>query len=255
MNTSLYVAWRSDKPSSGRWGPVGRLDHVGSGYRFVYTQGARKMAGFEPFPGMPDLERVYESETLFPVFANRLIARSRPEYEAFLTWGGFDPDNPPDPIAVLGLTEGRRATDSLELFPSPMPDAGGCFVNKFFLHGVRYMPAPALERINSLKEDDSLGLMLDIMNRNDPKAVAVRTCDDQGRFLIGYVPRYLAHDVWQLVDHCDPDYMQLCIERINKDAPLQQRVLCRVKACWPEGFRPCASEEFQPIVDEMTPTT
>lgn len=254
MNTSLYVAWRSNEPSSGRWGPVGRLDHVGAGYRFVYTLGARDMAGFEPFPGMPDVESVYESEELFPVFANRLIARSRPEYEAFLVWGGFDPDNPPDPIAVLGVTEGRRATDSLELFPCPIPDAEGCFVNKFFLHGVRYMPQGALERVNQLHVGESLGVMMDVLNQYDPKAVAVRTCDKQDRFMIGYVPRYLAQDVWQLVGQCDPDYMQLSVERINKDAPLQQRVLCRLHACWPDRFRPCASQEFQPIVGEMTPT-
>lgn len=252
MNTSLYVAWRSNEPDSGRWGPVGRLDHVGTGYRFLYTRGARRLEGFTPFPDMPDAQQVYESEALFPLFANRLITRSRPEYEAFLVWGGFDPDNPPDPIAMLGVTEGRRATDSLELFPCPMPDAEGCFVNKFFLHGVRYMPPATLERINQLKQTESLGVMPDIMNRNDPRAVAVRTCDIQHRFMIGYVPRYLAYDVWQLAGQCDPNYMQLTVERINKDAPLQQRVLCRLNACWPDGFRPCASEEFQPIVGELS---
>ena len=255
MNTSLYVAWRSDEPPGGCWGPVGRLDHGDRGYRFVYTWGAKELEGFEPFPGMPDLEAVYESEELFPVFANRLLARSRPEYEAFLVWGGFDPANPPDPIAVLGVTEGRRATDSLELFPCPVPDADGCFVSKFFLHGVRYMPEPALERINQLRKGEPLGLMMDILNQHDRRAVTVRTWDTQHRYMIGYVPRYLAHDVWQLVDQCDRDAIELSVERVNTDAPLQQRVLCRMKANWPEGFRPCASRDFQPIVGELSPIT
>jgi hypothetical protein len=211
------------------------------------------MRGFDPFPGMPDLDAVYESEELFPLFANRLLARSRPEYEAFLVWGGFDPDNPPDPIAVLGVTEGRRTTDSLELFPCPEPDAEGCYINKFFLHGVRWMAPAALERINQLQPGDSLGLMLDVQNRQDPQAVSVRTCDTRDRFMIGYVPRYLAQDVRHLFNDCLPDNIKLTVERINLDAPLQQRVLCRLNACWSDSFRPCACDDFQPILGELSP--
>ncbi len=148
VSQSLFVAWHC--PSHGRWEPVGRLDGDAGGYRFQYTRGARRLEGFAPFPGMPDLEAVYESDELFPLFANRLLASSRPEYEAFLAWGGFDPNNPPNPIAVLGVTGGRRATDSLEVFPCPQPDADGCYVNKFFLHGVRGMPSPVLDRIHRL---------------------------------------------------------------------------------------------------------
>lgn len=101
VTQSLFVAWRTPDPSHGRWEPVGRLDGDAGGYRFQYTRGARRLEEFAPFPGMPDLEAVYESDELFPLFANRLLAPSRPEYEAFLAWGGFDPNNPPDPIAVL----------------------------------------------------------------------------------------------------------------------------------------------------------
>jgi hypothetical protein len=199
---------------------------------------------------MPDLQAVYESEDLFPLFANRLLATSRPEYEAFLVWGGFDPNNPPDPIAVLSVTEGRRATDTLEVFPCPASDAEGCYTSKFFLHGVRWMPAGAHERIGRLAPGESLGLMLDISNLHDRYAVAVRTCDARDRFLIGYVPRYLAYDVRELCVSCDPDFLELTVERVNRNAPLQQRVLCRFSACWPDGFRPCDREEFQPLPSE-----
>lgn len=249
MTQSLFVAWRTPEPSHGRWEPVGRLDGDAAGYRFQYTRGAQRLEGFAPFPGMPDLEAVYESDEPFPLFANRLLAPSRPEYEAFLAWGGFDPNNPPDPIAVLGVTGGRRATDSLEVFPCPQPDADGCYVNKFFLHGVRWMPSPALDRIHRLAPEEPLGLMLDISNRYDPDAVAVRTCDEQDRFLIGYVPRYLARDVREICFSCDPDVISVTVERVNADAPLQQRVLCRMNSCWPKGFRPCAGEQFQPIAE------
>ncbi len=248
---ALFVAWKSSDPAQGSWGPVGRLEHGPEGYRFLYTRGARTLEGFESFTGMPNLEEVYESDELLPLFANRLLSKSRPEYEAYLTWGGFDPNNPPDPIAVLGVTEGLRATDSLELFPCPVPDENGCFINKFFLHGIRWGPPAALARIAALKSEEPLGLMFDISNTYDRSAVAVRTCDVQDRFLIGYVPRYLARDVRKLVAKCAPDFIRVAVERVNPAAPLQQRVLCRMNACWPEGFRPYGGEEFQPIVDVL----
>ncbi len=252
----LFVAWRSEVgvgptgegPTVG-WGPVGVLERTPEGgYRFAYTNGARTLTGFHPFPGMTELNAVYESDQLFPMFANRLMNERRPEYKPSLVWSGFDPDNPPDPIQLLGVTEGLRQTDSLEVFPCPVQDGDGCFLNKFFLHGVRYVPPAAIERINRLTTGDALVMMFDDFNRHDRLAVAVRTDDAEARFMIGYVPRYLAHDVRLLCSQCHPDFIDLRVERVNPTAPLQQRVLCRMNSCWPDGFEPCGGEEFQPIV-------
>jgi hypothetical protein len=221
MANNLLVAWRSGKPERG-WQPVGRLDHRGGVYRFVYTHGARLLDDFRPFPQMENLEEVYESSELFPMFANRLLSKSRPEYEAYLRWGGFDPDNPPDPISILGVTEGRRQTDSIEMFPCPAPDSSGYYVNKFFLHGLRWMPSSAQERVNQLENGEQLFLMPDVSNPSDPQAVALRPAKDR-RFMIGYVPRYLAQDVGKLLWACCPD-IKIVVQRVNKDAPLQQRL-------------------------------
>lgn len=240
---ALFVAWRPPAPHEG-WRPVGCLERAAGLYRFCYTHGAKK-PGFRPFPQMEALDQVYESEELFPVFENRLLSQSRPEYEEFLQWGGFDIANPPDPIVILGLTEGLRQTDAIEVFPCPQPDVDGCYFNKFFLHGVRWLTDAALTRISQLREGEPLRLMLDLQNPHDPQAVAIRT--DLDRMLIGYVPRYLAHDVRHLVNSCDVDVIQLFVERVNPDAPLQNRVLCRMHSCWPEGFQPCSGEDFLPI--------
>jgi hypothetical protein len=253
VSNVLFVAWRGGKDESGRWGPVGRLEHGEGGYRFVYTRGARQLEGFHPLPGMPDLDAVYESQELFPLFANRLLAPSRPEYEAFLAWGDLDPNDPPDPIAQLAVSEGQRATDAFELFPCPQPFVAGCYDSKFFLHGVRWAPQAALERIARLLPGETLGLMIDISNPYDPDAVAVRTCDMHGCFLIGYVPRYLARDVRDLCAKCKPEYIALTVKRVNPDAPLQQRVLCKMTAFCPSDFHPYSGEEFQPIVDSLSP--
>jgi hypothetical protein len=251
MKNVLLVAWRAESPTGGAWSPIGRLEHDGQVFRFCYTKGARTAADFHAFPGMEDLEQVYESDELFPVFANRLLPETRPEYEAFLKWGEFDSDNLPDPILILGVTEGIRQTDSIEVFPCPIPDSSGCYLNKFFLHGLRYMPAPARERVDKLQPGEELFVSLDIGNKFDRNAVSLRT-NGADVFLIGYVPRYLARDVWRIAGGCDPDFINVSVARVNRDAPLQQRVLCKMWACWPDGFLPCSDEEFQPIRQQIS---
>ncbi len=245
MKTALFVAWRNQAEIHQGWGPVGRLEHEDGLYRFFYTHGARTLSGFKAFSEMPNLNEVYESTDLFPLFKNRLLAEQRPEYENFLRWGGFSAQSTPDPILILGVTEGKKATDSVEVFPCPIPDAESCYLNKFFVHGLRWMNPNSLQRIEQLKTDERLYLMPDIQNPHDENAVAIRT--DLDRTMLGYVPRYLAADVSTLCRQCDLDFIELFVERVNLDAPLQQRLLCRMHACWPDNFRPCSGQAFQPI--------
>ena len=127
-----------------------------------------------------------------------------------------------------------------------MPDELGFYLNKFFMHGLRYMPETARNRIKSLEPGEPLYPMLDLCNPNDPSAVALRTVNGD-RVMLGYVPRYLAQDVRKLFQGCDPSLIRVYVHHVNPDAPLQQRLLCRMNACWPRGFQPCSGEEFQPI--------
>jgi hypothetical protein len=244
MKSALYVAWRNQAELHHGWGPVGRLEYEDGLYRFYYTRGAKTLEGFKPFSEMPDLDEVYESYELFPLFANRLLGEQRPEYERFLQWGGFEPHSQPHPISILGVSEGKKATDSVEVFPCPVPE-NGCYVNRFFVHGMRWMSRNALQRVATLEANEKLFLMLDLQNPYDSKAVAIRTGAD--RIMLGYVPRYLAAEVWELFGKCDPKVIELTVDRVNPDAPLQQRILCRMRACWPEGFFPCDGEAFHPI--------
>lgn len=240
---ALFVAWRSGAPPEG-WRPVGRLEYENGLYRFCYTQGATRPP-FHPFPQMGDLDQVYESNELFPVFDNRLLSKNRPEYDEFLRWGGFDASDPPEPMVILALTQGIRQTDAIEVFPCPQPDGDGCYLNRFFLHRIRWVTNAAIDRIADLHPDDELKLMPDIQNQYDQNAIAVRTEPDLT--LIGYIPRYLARDVWTIFSRCDISVIQVSVERINRDAPLQNRLLCRMTACWPDGFVPCSGEDFEPI--------
>jgi hypothetical protein len=257
MTNALFVAYRSGGKLDGKWGPVGRLEFADNIYRFCYVQGACDLTDFVPFPGMSDLEAVYESVELFPFFANRLLAKSRPEYQRYLAWSGFDPETTPDPIAVLSVTEGRRATDSFELFPCPTPDADGNYINKFFLHGVQWVSQDAQKRIDDLHSGEQLKIMLDVANDYDSNAVAVRTNDTSSRMLIGYIPRYLARDVQYLCKAKTPDLIEVTVERVNPNAPLQQHLLCKMKAKWPADaeFKPCSRNGFTPLATAASPAT
>ncbi|MCC8166966.1 MAG: HIRAN domain-containing protein [Planctomycetes bacterium] len=241
----LFVAWRS--PNIPQWGPIGRFDRHGENYRFVYTKGATTLAGFEPFLEMPHLEEVYESDELLPIFQNRMLSPQRSEYRDFLIWSGFDPDVTPDPLDLLGVTEGKRATDQLELFPCPQPDKDKMFRLNFYLHGIKYLPTAAKNEIKNCKPGDALAFMFDVSNVNDPDAVAVRTTLNKRRFLIGYLPRYLARDVKKLFTQTTTKNVSLVVGRVNSGAPMQQLMLCKMAAPWPNDFSPCQGEEFQPI--------
>ncbi|MGE4071128.1 MAG: HIRAN domain-containing protein [Lysobacterales bacterium] len=250
MTQSLFVTWRSGDDGRGHWGPVGRLDRDEFGYRFVYLRGARTLPGFVPFAGMPDLEQVYQSDELFPLFANRLLARSRPEYQAYLSWMGFEHGQVPDPIAILSVTAGRRATDQVEVFPCPAKGKDGRYQCDFFVHGVRWSAQAALELIAALKPGDLLALQHEPDNSNDPNAVAVLAAATVNGLRIGYVPRYLCADVLALQSLLGTERVSVRVRRVNSDAPLQQRLLCRLSSPWPDSFEPCSGEEYTPIVDE-----
>jgi hypothetical protein len=250
MSNCLFVAWRSSEEQDTRWGPVGRLDSHDGFFRFMYTKGAQTLPGFFPFTGMPDLEQVYESTALFPIFANRMLPPKRPEYKDYLTWSGFNPATPPDPLTLLGVTEGRRITDMVELFPYPVPDAGR-YRRMFFLHGV---PLMSIGVLSELWVGRGLQIMPDVSNWKERHTVVGRTSLHGDRLIeIGHLPRYLARDMADLLQFVEYGDIQLKIERVNRGAPLQQLLLCSVDAPWPASFQPCGGDEFQPIASLMEP--
>jgi hypothetical protein len=192
---------------------------------------------------MLDLERTYRSCELFPLFRNRLLTRSRPEYAQLLEWLGLPADHA-DPVHLLGLTEGRRKTDELAILPCPTAAADGMYRIKFLAHGIRHLPPATVEGVGALRSGDPLYLMLDEQNEHDGNAVCIRTGDPVS--LVGYCPRYLAADFRSLLQQDAPS-VRVRVDRVNPDAPSQLRLLCRLETRWPAGFQPCSGDEFQPI--------
>src|SRR5919108_3973155 len=237
----LFLAWQD--PQSRDWFPVGKLSFHDGVYRFVYTRGAKYSKNFIPFGFMRDLNAVYKSVDLFPLFANRLISKKRPEYKDFLRWLDLR-EGEADPLVLLARTEGVRETDSLTVFPCSERTLDGKYVVHFFSHGLRYLPEKARIRINKLRSGDRLYLLPDPQNPHDGYALALRT--DDPTTIVGYCPRYIARDFLEVLENT-PNTVQVRVKRVNTDAPIQLRLLCTLTADWPENFKPCSSEDYQEL--------
>jgi hypothetical protein len=241
--STLYLAWR--QPDR-RWWPVGRLARDGSEYVFAYTRGAVSAAeaGFRPLLSFPDLDEVYVSRNLFPVFANRLPHRSRPDYHDFVQWLDLEPAEA-DPMVLLARSGGRRETDMFEVFPVPEPTPAGRYESAFFVHGLRHRGPAAEDEARRLHAGDPVVLEPEPENPEDPRALRVSTVA-RGTHL-GFVPRYLCDDVHFLRENARDD-VQARVRRVNlPPTPAQFRVLCSLDAPWPAGFRPVSNPDFEQL--------
>lgn len=242
----LYVAHQD--PDSREWIPVAVLEETQVGYELRYTMGASRCVGFSGFGRMSELDRVYLSPEIFPFFANRLISRARPEFESYMRWVGLSPDSLNDPMSILAVTSGIRATDAYELFSSP-ESVDGKLGFEFFVRGIRYLPGLTLSLLAEDLIGSSLRLMLDVQNEKDRSAVLLRT--ERNMVIVGYTPRYYCSGMLDLLA-MDKVELSIDVKRVNVDAPLDMRVLCSVKASGvPAGFNLLKRvEDLQPWTKE-----
>jgi len=235
MIYDLVVTWKN--PQNGKWTPVGKLSYKNSKYYFEYTPlavKALKTGDFEPFHSMPDSSIIYESKSLFAVFQNRLLEKSRPEYSAYYDWLNLS-EGSSSPLDELARSGGIRATDNFQLFIVPSKSLGK-YTILFFSHGIRHLAKSYIPRLEKLKRKSPLFLMKDCQNIFDPNALAIRTEDPPE--LVGYVPRFLTHDFNTLLEKNDTIKATITVEKINLAAPMQYRLLCKFTAPWPENFTP-----------------
>jgi hypothetical protein len=237
MNT-VFIAWQD--PQSRRWLTVGRLDRdSGGGYCFRYTQGANMSSRFSYLGRMIDRQQIYYSRELFPLFSNRLLGEKRPEYPAYLSWMGLESET--DPLEILARSGGRRGTDGLCVYPKVEPDAEGRMILYFFAHGMRYLSEDEQAVIPRLSRGEPLQLKPEDGNTEDRHALVLAS---EGVTRVGYCPRYLSQDLHRILQRTPVD---LSIEKVNDDAPLQFLLLCKAVFRLPEGRALYDADKHQPI--------
>ncbi len=244
---TLFLAWQD--PISRSWFPIGRLTFDGKSYQFVYTQGVKEATvkcAFKPLSSFPRLNEIYTSTHLFPVFSNRLMSRSRPDYQNFIQQLNI-PDSENNPIAILARSGGERETDTLTVFPYPEPDEQGRYHLYFLSHGLRHLPSSAIERINQLQVRERLWLAHEIQNPYDSCALTLNTEDHH---IVGYCPRFLLAEVFVLLRQNSS--IEVRVEQVNQPpTPLQFRLLCSMTAVCKDDFRPFSSSQYQPLIDQI----
>jgi hypothetical protein len=245
VNRKLFLTWQ-DKQSR-KWFPIGQLTFDGEVYRFFYIQGALKAqseAGFQPLVSFPDFRDVYESDELFPMFSNRVMPSSRPEYKETVELLSL-PENYNDPLAFLARSGGAKITDKFEIFCYPKFE-NEKFNLHFFAHGLRYLPECSIERIGTMEREEQIYLAHDFQNPFESDALQLHTRDNH---IVGYCPSYLLDDMNEMRRYKD---IEVCVERVNNEsAPLQFRLLCRLIFPQMQNYRPFAVGSYEPVVSEI----
>lgn len=239
----VFLAWQC--PETRRILPVGRLLALGDeGYEFSYIRAVERarQAGFQALVSFPDITTVYRSEELPPVFKNRVMPTSRPDYPAFVSELGLQVGA--GPMAIMGRSGGRRATDELEVFAPPTLQEDGSLEMRVLARGVRHVPG-AEPAITELAAGERLFVAIDAQNPHSPYARLLRT---QSVRLVGYLPDYLAHELDRLAVPSEPT---VTVERINPSpTPVHHRLLCRVQL--PPNCAPFRGADYSPIPHDAT---
>lgn len=242
----VFLAWRCRQ--SPRIFPIGRLlSFDGGGFEFAYVHAVEEAQqhGFRSLVSFPDLGVVYRSKTLPALFSNRVMRTTRPDYPAFVSELGLEPDAPV--LEVLGRSGGRRVTDSLEVFSPPVQRADGTFEMHSLVRGVSHIPA-AEDAIAALRPGERLLLMKDEQNPFGAHARLLRTTEPR---LVGFLPDYLARELDSL-GAIDPSAVAVTVEKVNlPPAPTQHRLLCRIQL--PGGRTLFRGERYAPLPADATP--
>lgn len=244
MNRSVFITWQDG--ASRHWFVIGELAFDGSQYRFAYTKGAKRaqrVAGFEPLIAFPSFDLTYTSAELFPLFANRVLRKTRPEYQEQLRYLDLTVDEA-DEFEVLRRSSGFKVTDSLEVIARPEETPDGHYELPFFVRGVRYLAPDVQTAICKLRTGERLYLLKDVQNAYNTSALALRT-DQKGRQdLVGYCPDYYVQDIHELLS-ADAEQTIVTVEAVNPPpAPEQFRLRCVLRAPKPVTFTPFAGEDY-----------
>jgi hypothetical protein len=215
------VAWRNRQRRVIT--PVGVLDHRAGGYRFQYLDRiGDSVEGFRPFIGFPDLNRVYESDRLWPFFDLRVMDRKRPDYPQYVRWLGLTVEA--SRLDILSRSGGERKGDSVLLAESPAVADGGATEAIFLVRGASYaVRQHGTEAVaESLQAGDRLTLADDSTNEANPRALLLEASDSAR---VGWVPDLLVEYAHQV--RSGGGFVEL-LQNNGPAAPWHARLLVRM---------------------------
>lgn len=204
---------------------VGWLEYTGSGFKFSYTDEARRYERFAPFPAFPKLEEVYRSADLFPYFAVRLISAADPNYEAVLDAIGLTGQDA-TPAELLARAPDSQH-DTIQVVPEPHEAPEGTLERTFLVSGFRHADGltggAASQVVARIKPDARLELVPEPTNPHNPRAIQIVSRGTQ----LGWLPDYLVDEVHGYL--ATGRRVEVVVERANgPQTPSHVRLQCRL---------------------------
>lgn len=220
----LFLIWKSERNRTQY--VIGELSK-NSHYQFKYCdqiEEAEKQ-GFTPLTSFPDLDRVYESEVLFPVFESRLPDKKRKDIGSILKKYEMDEY---EPYQLLKRSGARLPIDNL-YFIDPIIDVNIPLKRKFYIAGARYYigcEGKDCDKSLEISKQDKVFLELEPDNIKDPKAIKVL---NKERDLLGYIPRYYSSRVFEMIQN--ERYIECTVLNVDKNQSCDEciEILLEVK--------------------------
>ncbi len=227
-------------PLTHRTTAVGLLTYVDSTYRFCYLRSAGTVEGFQPFLGFPDLERRYAAAALFPLFAQRVMCPSRPDFDRYRRALGLDVDS--SDWSMLGRSQGQREGDGIWVFPEPDVDEAGVTSSTFFVSGLgdRMRQDPRVEpALVRLVVGNRLRLLDERATAEDTRALLVV---ERTGVALAWVPGLLLSHLDTIRSHGAPELS--VIGTNGPDVPPAYRLLVMLRGTAPVGYWPFDGPEW-----------
>ena len=185
----LLLIWKD--PQTRRNFTIGKLSYNGS-YSFEYDDEIieAEQVGWELLKAFPE-RKIYESETLFPIFSSRLPDKKRRDIQKILEKYDLEAF---DEYELLRKSGARLPIDTYELIDPILPEQQ-TIDRDFFIMGIRHYAACTgvnCDQLMSVALGDLLILEAEPANNYD--IFAIRVLTKKGEHL-GYIPRYYSHAV------------------------------------------------------------
>jgi hypothetical protein len=193
----IYLIWKDVKTR--RQYTIGQLSKNGQfefNYGFEIKEALKK--GFDLLISFDDINKVYKSDILFPVFSSRLPDKKRKDmYKILEKYGMTEYDD----YTLLKKSGARLPIDNLG-FIDPILDKDSGEIKRIFdLSGSRHYIGCKGQNCDDsidLSIDEELNLVLEPENSHDKNAIKVSITSNNVH--IGYVPRYYSKEVGELIN-------------------------------------------------------
>lgn len=219
----LYLIWKDE--ITRRQYVVGQLSKNGN-YEFQYRKNEiieAIKAGFAPLIAFEEINKVYVSASLFPIFSSRLPDRKRKDIGRILLKYGLKEY---DAYELLKMSGARLPIDNLQ-FIDPILDIENEFERKFYMAGVRHYlgcDGEKCEKSIDVEADEELFLEMEPENTYDKNAIRVVNAE---KVLLGYIPRYYSEAYTRLIQ--EKREIQCNVYEVNKNECCSECIMLKIK--------------------------